>query len=108
MKLETELSKVNSGYRDAEQNFKDTKANIEASKYIPLYIIGTFIIISSSILSGIIYMISKRREIMAFTAQQAMPVIKEGAEEITPTIGKVTNTIAKEISKGIKEGKEDK
>lgn len=50
-------------------------------------------------------MTAKRREILAFTTQQVMPVAKEGIDTMAPTIGNV----AKEISKGIKEGsKEDK
>ncbi len=43
---------------------------------------------------------SKRREIAAFQAQQVMPVAKEGIEKMAPTAG----VVAKEISKGIKEG----
>lgn len=59
-------------------------------------------------IGGMIVMISKRREITAFTAQQIMPVAQEGIEKMTPTIGSAAGTIGKEIAKGIKEGlKED-
>ena len=44
-----------------------------------------------------------RREMMAFTVQQAMPVAREGAEKMAPTAG----VAAKEIAKGIKEGLKD-
>ena len=40
------------------------------------------------------------REIMAFQAQSAMPIAKEGAKEMAPTAG----AVAKEIAKGVKEG----
>ena len=52
---------------------------------------------------AIIMFIAHRREIAAFSTQQIMPVAKEGAEAIAPTLG----TVAKEISKGIKEGMQD-
>jgi len=41
-----------------------------------------------------------RREIMAYQAQQVMPVAQEGAEKMAPTAG----VVAKEIAKGVKEG----
>ena len=57
------------------------------------------------ILAGIMLIVTaKRREIIAFQTQQVMPVAQEGMEKMAPTMGNV----AKEISKGIKEGlKED-
>lgn len=85
-----------------------------------LYMFGGFVIIASLMISVSIFMFAKRREMLAFSLQQVMPVAKEGAEEIAPTVGKVGKQvasemapaygkIAKEISKGIKEGlKEDK
>ena len=77
--------------------------------------LGAFIIIATCMISFAIFMVTKRREMLAFGLQQVMPVAKEGMEEIAPTIGKVGSEIAKnmapaygeiakEISKGIKEG----
>ena len=43
------------------------------------------------------------REILAFSAQQTIPVTKEAVDEMAPTAGKA----AKEIAKGIKEGLKD-
>lgn len=65
-----------------------------------------------------LFMTAKRRSIMAFTAQQTMPVAQEGIEKMAPTIGKaganiakemapVYGEIAKEIGNGIKEGMKD-
>lgn len=69
---------------------------------------GGFIIIASSMFCGVLYLsIIKRREIMAYTAQQVMPVAKEGIDKISPTIAKATGNIAKEVTKGIKEGLKD-
>ena len=71
---------------------------------VPFYIFGSFLIITSLMISGSVYMVAKRRDILAFTTQQIMPVTQEGIEKMTPTIGKSTGTIVKEITKGIKEG----
>lgn len=70
---------------------------------LPFYMFGTFVIIATCMISLSIYMITKRREIMAFTTQQVMPVAQEGIEKMAPTIG----TVAKEITKGIKQGLND-
>lgn len=64
------------------------------------------------------FFLAFRREILAFNIQQTMPVAKEGIDEMAPTIGKagasiakemapVYGEVAKEISKGIKEGLKD-
>lgn len=50
-----------------------------------------------------VFSIAFRREMMAFTAQQTMPVAQEGIEKMAPSAG----VAAKEIAKGIKEGLED-
>ena len=69
---------------------------------------GGFIIIASSMFCGVLYLSTiKRREIMAYTVQQVMPVAKEGIDKISPTIAKATDDIAKEVTKGIKEGLKD-
>ena len=52
------------------------------------------------IVGGIVMFIAHRREIVTFTTQQVMPVAKEGIEKMAPTAG----VVAKEITKGIKEG----
>lgn len=105
----------------------DGETNSATSKYcslinksnryncIPLYAFGGFIIVASCMIAGSIYMVTKRREILAFGLQQVMPVAKEGLEELAPTVGKAGATIAKELApaygevakelaKGIKEG----
>lgn len=45
-------------------------------------------------------MLGNGREINAFLAQQQMPVAKETVEKMAPSAG----TVAKEVTKGIKEG----
>ena len=61
---------------------------------------GAFICIATCMISGFIFMFAKQRNIVAFQAQQIMPVAKEGIDEMAPTIGKA----AGEIAKGIREG----
>ena len=69
---------------------------------------GGFIVIASSMFCGVLYLsLIKRREIMAYTIQQVMPVAKEGIDKISPTVAKATGNIAKEVTKGIKEGLKD-
>ncbi len=80
---------------------------ISSYKYIPLYMIGGFIIIASCMISGVIYIFAKRREILAFSTQQVMPVAQEGIEKMAPTVGNAVGEVAKGITKGIKEGLND-
>ncbi len=96
---------------------------------IAFYILGAFIIIASCMIAGTLYLNTKSREIMAYQAQQVMPVAQEGIEKMAPTIGKAGATamkemapavgevakemapaageIAKEIAKGVKSGLKD-
>ena len=100
------------------EDFDGFNKTFDSAKYIPFYMIGGFIILVSCMIAGAIYMITKRREIIAFSAQQVMPLAQEGIEKIAPTVGKagasiakemapVYGNIAKEISNGIKEGLKD-
>ena len=93
----------------------DFNKDFDSYDSIPFYMIGGFIIIASCMIAGSIYMTTKQREILAFHTQQVMPVAQEGMEKMAPTIGKTGASIAKEmapaygeiakeISKGIKEG----
>ena len=65
---------------------------------------GAFICFAGLIISGSIFSIAKRRKILAFTAQQVMPVAKEGIDEMAPTIGDA----AEKITRGIKKGLDDR
>lgn len=102
----------------------ENKLSYEKSRIDPMeagsfFIFGGFVIFASCMIAGNIYMITKRREIMAFGVQQGMPVAQEGIEKMTPTMAKAGKTImeemapmygeiAKEVAKGVKEGiKED-
>ena len=49
------------------------------------------------------FIVGNQRNIMAYQAQQVMPIAQEGIEKMAPSIG----TAAKEIAKGIKEGMSD-
>ena len=53
---------------------------------------------------GQMFYIGHKREIVAYKTQQIMPVAKEGINEMAPTIGSASGTIAKEVAAGIKEG----
>lgn len=108
-KLDSELREIqsnnNSGETDVFEGIFNTASDgISKAKYIPLYMFGAFIIISSCMISFAIYMFAKRREITAFTVQQTMPLAQEGIEKMAPTVGNAVGTIGKGIAKGIKEG----
>ena len=87
-------------------NFADNQVDkgYRFVKYSPFFMFGGFIIFVSVLVSIVLFVISKRREITAFKVQQEMPIIKEAASEMAPTAGEVS----KEIAKGVKEGLEEK
>lgn len=77
-------------------------------------IIGGFICFATVIISFAVFMVAKGRNIAAFGIQQGLPLLEESTEKITPIINKgVENLapsvghVAKEITKGIKEGLKD-
>ena len=82
---------------DINDEFNKKQASFSC---IPFYMFGGFIIVASCMIAGSIYTFAKRREILAFSAQQVMPVAQEGIDKMAPTMGNV----AKEITKGIKDG----
>ena len=69
---------------------------------------GAFICIATFMIFVSVLTFAKRRHILAFTTQQTMPVAKESIDEMAPTIGNAAGSIAKDITKGIKNGLEDK
>lgn len=113
--LKNELKAKNGEIYLLDNKYTDFNKKFESEKYVPFYIVGGFILIASIMISGSIYMMTKRREIAAFSVQQMMPIAQEGIEKIAPSVGKAGASIAKEmaptygqiakeISKGIKEG----
>ena len=77
---------------------------------IGLLILGGFIDFvgfTATAAGAVILVIAHKREITAFTVQQTMPLMQEGVEKITPTVSNAAGSIAKEISKGIQEGKNE-
>lgn len=105
-RLKNELEKNRKQVADLESeqfNMEHDDINWDKAKYTPFLMIGGFICLSGCMIAFSIFMFAKRREILAFQAQQAMPVVKEGAEELSPVAG----NFAKEISKGIREGQNE-
>lgn len=113
--LKKKLNEKTFEINNIDNDFSEFNKNFDSHDSIPFYILGIFVIIATGMISGSIFMFAKRREILAFTTQQVMPVAQEGIEKMSPTIGKagasiakemapVYGNIAKEISKGIKEG----
>jgi len=104
--LKTQLSVKKSEISNLDNEFSDFQKNFDSHDNIPFYMFGAFIIIASSMFSFSIFMFAKRRELIAFSAQQVMPVAQEGIEKMAPTIGSAMGTMGKELAKGMKEGLE--
>ena len=102
--LKNQVSKKDAEIAGLDLEYSDFNKEFDSFGSIPFYMIGGFIIVASGMISFAIYMFAKRREIMAFTAQQVMPVAQEGIEKMAPTVGNAMGTIGKGIAKGIKEG----
>ena len=103
-KKEAELVELESELRKIESGYYDTMVRMAKSKHIPLTLLGGFVIIVSLMLFGVATLLAKRREIVAFTTQQVMPIAKEGAE----TMASTASAFAKEVAKGVKEGLDEK
>lgn len=102
--LKKEIWESESGYNQAKSDINKTKSVVGVAPY---YMFGGFIIFVSVGISIGIIVFAKKREILAFSAQQVMPVAQEGMEKMAPTVGNVANTVAKGIASGIKEGLND-
>lgn len=81
----------------------DFKKNGELMDCTVLYCAGGFILLFTFAMAGSIYSCTKGRDLTAYYAQQQMPIVKEGMDEMTPVMG----NMVKEITKGIKEGLKD-
>ena len=110
-----EASSINSTINDLEsektqlknQDYTVYYDKVNAAKYFIFYFLGIGVFIMFGIASIIVYVIAKKREITAFTIQQSMPVAKEAIDEMAPTIGNAAGEIAKGITQGINENKEE-
>ena len=102
-KNNTYTSKYCSLKNQLKQKNSDFNRSFDSHEIIPFYRFGAFVIIASCMIAGFIFMFAKRREILAFQAQQVMPVAKEGIDEMSPTIGKAAGEIAKGIKNGLKD-----
>lgn len=124
--IESKEKYISSGRAETETVEKNERLEEEAEwnstndkfSIVPFIMFSIPAFMIPGMISFMLFFTAKRRNIMAFSAQQAIPIAKEGIEEIAPSIGKaganiakemapVYGDIAKEISKGIKEGLKD-
>lgn len=105
------------GFGSSAMNNDINSATYQALGGMGLFAIGglldTFGFFAAGI-GGMLLFISHRREITAYSAQQVMPVAKEGVEEMTPVAAKAAEgmapaagKVAEEVAKGIKKGLND-
>ncbi len=97
-----EYCSIKNSLEDASSSFNK---RFDSYNSIPYYMFGGFIIVASLMIAVSIYTFAKRREILAFSAQQVMPVTKEGIEKMTPTVSKSVEEITRGIKKGLKDDK---
>lgn len=102
---ETKINTYTSKYCSLKNEFYDISDPGNSFEY---YLSGGLIIFSTLIISWVIYINSRGREISAFYIQQSMPIAKEGIEEITPSISKASEEIAKGIKKGLNDADKNK
>lgn len=101
--LKNQLKQKNSEISNLDNEYSDFNKRFDSHGSIPFYMFGAFVIIASCMIAGSIFMFTKRREILAFQAQQIMPVAQEGIDKMSPTLGKAAGTIAKGIKEGLKD-----
>ena len=102
---ELQNNKLTSKYCAAKNDLEDAQEDT-AQHYalsVPFFVGALMILMIFGTLGLQALLISKGREVAAFGAQQGMPVVKEGAEKLGPTMEKT----AKHITKGIKDGLKD-
>ena len=102
--LKNQLSQKTYEIGSLDSEFSDFNKSFDSHDSVPFYMFGAFVIIASGMIAFSIFMVTKRREILAFSAQQVMPIAQEGIEKMAPTVGKAAGTIGKELAKSIKEG----
>ena len=86
---------------------------VEVTRYMVFFIPGIMILFITLSFSSMLFMVLKRREIMAYGMQEVNPLVQEGIEKIAvpaadkmmPTLGKAAKSIAKGIKEGIEEEK---
>ena len=78
---------------------KEANKNDESTR-TAFIIGGSVVIVMTLAISMSMWATINQRKILAFHAQQVMPIAQEGIEEMAPTMGKA----AKEVAKGVKEG----
>lgn len=91
-------SKYCSLINDLVRSNSDLNKSFDLSNTYVYYVLGGFIIFTTLIISGTVYSVAKRREMMAFSAQQIMPIAQEGLEKMAPSVGKTGAKVVEEIA----------
>jgi hypothetical protein len=87
------------GWFDSAVNKQQLK--FESSKNIAM--MGITPIVFSLIIGGMCIFWANQRKILAYGTQAIIPVVKEGIEEMAPTVGKAMGTVVKEAAPGYAE-----
>lgn len=101
-------SDFNNGLGTVDDIFNTASSRINNVRYYGICMFGVFISVASIFGSVSLYLFAKRREIIAFKTQQVMPIAKEGIDAMSPTFGSAAGEVARGITKGIKDGLNNK
>ena len=92
------IAKYCSYKKELDELNEENGKSYEVGSSISFYMFGGFIIFGTCVIAFSIYMITKRREIAAFSAQQMDPIAKEQMESMGSSLGKAMANVAKEIN----------
>lgn len=95
------LSNQQSAKQKQKNKLEQKVWSIEHNKsYIGLWIGSGLVFVVTAGAVATLYVYAYRRNILAYGVQSTMPIVQEGLETMAPTIGKVSEEIAKGISNG--------
>src|SRR5574344_1261730 len=108
-------SKAAEAEKEFNENFNKTNESMRNTENIAALLSHGAVGIPFIFIGIFVLVFAYRRDIEAFTVQSTLPIAQEGIDAMTPTIAKAGKTltetmapaygnVAKEISKGIKEG----
>jgi len=95
--IQDQITQLNSDLFQAQNDDVSFDRSFHASSYILLFAVGGFILFTFFAFGAMMLLQAFRRNFLAYGAQTAMPIVKEGIEEITPAVGGMVKEIKKDL-----------
>lgn len=102
---ENKMKNVKSEISQLENTDIEFEKQFNSDKYIPLFVLGGIATLITLLIGAGILNNAYGRQILAWKAQQVMPIAQEGIEKMGPSIAKVVKDIKEEISEDEKDNK---